>query len=369
MTYLSPSQRKRVPGPRKGGWFLRLFLWLTLFVLIGAGAAFFGKVQYEAEGPLAAEKTITVDRGMNARDVGERLEQQGIIRSADLFTLAAWITRDFRRIKAGEYLVPKGASMAAVMQIIVQGKEFTFRVTIPEGWTSQMAAERINANASLGGSPVDAPDEGTLLPDTYTFRRGFDRQALIDDMRAAQEKLIEVLWPARAADLPISTPQEAIILASIVEKETGVAAERPQVAAVFINRLRLGMRLQSDPTVIYGIAGGKGRLDRPISKADLRQETPYNTYRINGLPPGPIANPGRDSIAAVLNPAQTEDLFFVADGTGGHVFAKTLDDHNANVKEWRALQKRLAEEAQQAEPEEAAVKTNVPLPVPRPAMP
>lgn len=346
MSDFNRNDRIRVPGPRKGGGFVRFTLWFSLFLIVAAGAAFFGKVQYEAEGPLAAERTFVVDRGMSARDVGDRLEHEGIITSSHLFTIAAYVTRDFRRIKAGEYLAPKGASMAALMAIIVGGREFTFKLTIPEGWTSQMAVDRINEDATLGGSPVDVPEEGTLLPDTYTFRRGFDRQALIDDMRQAQEKLVAELWPARAADLPIKTPREAIILASIVEKETGVAAERPQVAAVFINRLRKGMRLQSDPTVIYGIAGGKGRLDRPISKADLKAETPYNTYRIKALPPGPIANPGRDSIASVLNPASTDDLYFVADGTGGHVFAATLDDHNANVKEWRALQKRLAEEAQ-----------------------
>jgi UPF0755 protein len=370
----------RVPEPRrKGGGFMRAVLWLCLLLLLAAGGAFFGKAQYEAEGPLDADQAFTIERGMNARAVAKELEGLGIIRSADIFTVAAYITRDFRRIKAGEYLAPAGASMATLMDIIVQGKEYTFRLTIPEGWTSQMAIERINAASALGGNPVEVPAEGTLLPDTYTFRRGFDRQELIDKMAKAQSDLIAELWPKRAADLPIQTPEEAIILASIVEKETSVPAERPQVAAVFINRLRLGMRLQSDPTVIYGIVGGKGKLDRPISKADLRQETPYNTYRIKALPPGPIANPGPDSIAAVLNPAVTEDLYFVADGSGGHAFSKTLDDHNANVKEWRELQKRLAEEneleaADEAvapitvpEPENEAAKPAIRLPVPRPA--
>jgi UPF0755 protein len=378
LTLFSAKDHMRVPEPRrKGGKFLRAVLWLSLLLLMAAGGAFYGKLQYEAEGPLAADQPFTVERGMNARAVAKKLEEQGIIRSADIFTVAAFVTRDFRRIKAGEYLAPQGASMAMLMDIIVEGKEYTFRLTIPEGWTSQMAVERINAHSSLGGSAVDVPSEGTLLPDTYTFRRGFDRQQLIDNMTKAQKDLIAELWPNRAPDLPIQTSEEAIILASIVEKETSVPAERPQVAAVFINRLRQGMRLQSDPTVIYGIVGGKGRLDRPISKADLREKTPYNTYRIKALPPSPIANPGRDSIAAVLNPAVTEDLYFVADGTGGHAFSKSLDDHNANVKEWRALQKRLAEEAQDnggegapAEAEEAdepVTKPVIPLPVPRPA--
>lgn len=370
----------RVPEPRrKRGRFLHGLLWLSLLLLLAGGAVFYGKQQYETQGPLTADQPFTVERGMNARAVAKRLEEQGIIRSADIFTVAAYVTRDFRRIKAGEYLAPAGASMAMLMDIIVQGKEYTFRLTIPEGWTSQMAVERINAATELGGSAVEVPAEGTLLPDTYTFRRGFDRQQLIGNMMQAQKDLIAELWPKRAADLPIQTPEEAIILASIVEKETSVPAERPQVAAVFINRLRLGMRLQSDPTVIYGIVGGKGKLDRPISKADLREETPYNTYRIKALPPGPIANPGRDSIAAVLNPAVTEDLYFVADGSGGHAFSKTLDDHNANVKEWRELQKRLAEEAEaDAAGEEVVIDTekeaeNTPatpvirLPVPRPA--
>lgn len=371
---IAPRPLRRVPGPRRTGRLLTVFISLLLFISLALGGiGLWGFGQFSATGPLSAEKPFTVERGMNALDVARRLEADGIIRDARIFTIAAWLTDDYRRIKAGEYMAPVGVSMAALMDIIVEGREYTYRITIPEGWTSQMAAERINADVNLSGPAVAVPPEGSLLPDTYSFRKGFGRQALVDEMMLAQAKLVETLWPQRASGLPLANPREAIILASIVEKETSVPAERTLVAGVFVNRLRKSMRLQSDPTVIYGIVGGKGKLDRPISKVDLREVSAYNTYRIPALPPGPIANPGRDSIAAVLNPAETDALYFVADGTGGHAFAATLDDHNANVKEWRALQKRLAEEAE-ADAQEAQNagqpqpdgEKRLPVPLPRP---
>ncbi len=369
MTDCDRRPLRRVPGPRRSGFMLlRLFV---LLILAAAAFAAYALNAYQSPGPLAAEKTFTVQRGMNVLEIGARLEAEGIITQRHIFALGAWTTGASRRIKAGEYLAPPGASMASLTGLMVAGKALSYKLTIPEGWTSQMAAERINADANLSGPPIEPPEEGSLLPDTYSFPKGYSRQELLQEMMLAQTKLIDSLWTKRVPDLPLATPREALILASIVEKETGVPKERALVAGVFINRLRQQMRLQSDPTVIYGIVGGVGRLDRPISKADLRAETPYNTYRIKALPPGPIANPGRDALAAVLNPAQTDALYFVADGTGGHVFAATLGDHNANVKEWRALQKRLTEESEDGD-EAAEAETAAPeqattvLPRPRP---
>jgi UPF0755 protein len=210
---------------------------------------------------------------------------------------------------------------------------------IPEGFTVQQALERVKNQAVLTGELTVMPPEGMIMPDTHVFQRGVSRDEFVATMQAAQKEVLEELWEQRAKDLPFDTKEEALTLASIVEKETARSDERPRVAAVFVNRLRQGMRLQSDPTIIYGIVGGKGRLDRPITKKDIAEKTPYNTYRINGLPPGPISNPGRAAIAAVLNPPDTKELYFVADGTGGHAFAETLDQHKTNVEAWRKIER------------------------------
>jgi UPF0755 protein len=230
------------------------------------------------------------------------------------------------------------------MGLIVSGKELVFKLSVPEGWTTAQVIARVAAHESLTGDITQTPPEGAILPDTYVFRRGMTRDALLLEMRAAQAKILDEMWAKRAPDLPFTTKEEALTLASIVEKETAIAAERPQVAAVFINRLRAGMRLQSDPTIIYGITKGKSKLERPILKSDIQERTPYNTYRIAGLPPTPIDNPGKESIAAVLNPIDSKALYFVADGSGGHVFAETLDEHRKNVRKWRVVEKSLAEE-------------------------
>jgi len=223
-------------------------------------------------------------------------------------------------------------------------------VSIPEGLTSYQAMQRIASNEILEGPmPETIPEEGSIMPDTYPFQRGTTRKELIEQMRRQQERFLAQIWEKRIDGLPINSPEEMVTLASIVEKETGKADERPRVASVFINRLNKGMRLQSDPTIIYGIFGGQGKpKDRPIYQSDIDQVTPYNTYQVDGLPPTPIANPGRAALEAVANPSRTEDLFFVADGTGGHVFARTYAEHNANVKRWRAIEKRLKEEAEKA---------------------
>ena len=222
--------------------------------------------------------------------------------------------------------------------MITAGHVITYKVSVPEGWTSQMVVDRLGEQKELDGTISVTPAEGSLLPDTYIFRRGLTRGKLLSDMQDAQTKLVDELWATKPADSILKSKEEMVTLASIVEKETGVAEERPKVASVMINRLKQHMKLQSDPTVIYGITLGKTKLDRPISKADLDADNAYNTYKIDALPPGPIANPGRAAMEAVLNPANTNDLFFVANGTGGHAFAATLDEHNANVKKWRSLE-------------------------------
>ena len=267
----------------------------------------------------------------------------------------------------------QGATMATVLNIVASGRVLTYKLTLPEGWTSTMALERVNSNEVLTGPPVTTAPEGALIADTQVFRRGMTRAKLVQDMQAAQAKLVDEIWAKRPADSILKTKEEMVALASIVEKETGKPDERPRVAAVFLNRLKQGMRLQSDPTIIYGIVGGAGKLERSLTRADIDTATPYNTYQINGLPPGPIAIPGRASMEAVIAPVQTAELFFVADGTGGHAFAVTLDEHNANVKKWResqqnGLQLPGVEQAPPADPAPVIEVQQTPLPdVPQPA--
>jgi UPF0755 protein len=280
------------------------------------------------------------------RDIAELLHEAGIIENDKLFVLGVLANRANGKLKAGEYVFAAEDSMRTVMNALVSGRSVQYTVTFPEGMTTQQIVDRIKDNQVLVGEVSHIPAEGSLLPDTYSFTRGMERQKIIDRMREAQEKLLADLWPQRSPDLPVDQPYEAIILASIVEKETGVSSERARVAGVFVNRLRRNMRLQSDPTIIYGIVGGAGSLGRPITRNDIDGVTPYNTYHIDGLPPTPIANPGRAAIEAVLHPADTNDVYFVADGTGGHVFAETLEEHNSNVAQWRAIEReRRAEEA------------------------
>lgn len=329
-----PSQAARHPAITIGS---GIFTFL-LFSLCGAVlAAWYGDRAYNGPGPLTAEKTVLIPRGAGVRDMAETLEREGVIANWLVFIVGQKLTDPQASMKAGEYLFKPGQSMASVVDAIASGKVVAHQVTIPEGLTSQQVVQRLMANDLLTGTP-SIPLEGTLLPETYRIHRGMTREEVIHQMQDAQQKLVKTLWEKRAPDLPLKSPQEMIILASIVEKETGEADERNKVAAVFINRLNKKMRLQSDPTIIYGIVGGKGTLGRSITRADISSPTAYNTYAVDGLPPGPIANPGRDALAAVANPAQTKDLFFVADGTGGHAFAETLNDHNKNVARWRALE-------------------------------
>lgn len=328
-----------------GSLFALLFLFGGLLAVLGSWVW----LTFTAPGPLKSKKIYEITKDLDRTQIAMALQDQGIISDARIFSAAAAVN-GFRggRLRAGEFEFASGATMEDVLGMITAGRFLTYKVTIPEGWTSQMVVARVTEQKELEGDIKTVPPEGAVLPDTYVFRRGLSRQKLIDDMQAAQTKLLDTLWQARPATTKLATPQDLVTMASIVEKETGLAEERPKVASVFLNRLDQKMRLQSDPTIIYGIVGGKGKLDRPLTKTDIETATPYNTYTISGLPPGPIANPGKAALEAVLNPADTKYLYFVADGSGGHAFASTLDEHNANVKKWRD---------QQATPDAAAPAT------------
>jgi UPF0755 protein len=346
-------ERKRRPALSRVVY--SLFGWGLLFTVGVAALLFWGWSIFTAAGPLTAEKTISFPDGASRTEIAALLQSEGVITDTRVMNGASLLfgLRGLS-LKPGEYSFQPGVSMATVLDKIAYGRTVTYKLTIPEGWTSQMALARINGNEVLTGDALPAAlvPEGALVADTMVFRRGMTRRKLVEDMMAAQAKLVDEIWSRRPSDSPLRSKEELVTLASIVEKETGISAERPRVAAVFLNRLKQGMRLQSDPTIVYGIVGGQGKLDRPISRADIDSKTAYNTYQIDGLPPGPIATPGRAALEAVIAPAPSDDLFFVADGSGGHAFAKTLEEHNANVAKWRDLQKSgnmLPEAAQGAD--------------------
>ena len=299
---------------------------------------------YQGAGPAAragGSTTVILKPGSGVSEIAAELAHDGVIRSSSLFIIAAKVGGAGKHMRAGEYDFPTHASMALIMQKIRRGDIVRHWITIPEGYTSEAAVDVLtNSDVLTGSAPV--PAEGAILPETYEVRRGDDRGAVLQRMMTARDDLLKTLWAQRQPGLPFQTPEQAMTLASIVEKETGLASERPRVAAVFVNRLEKGIRLQTDPTVIYGLTQGKP-LGRGLRESELQQPTPYNTYLINGLPPGPICNPGRASIAAVLDPPHTTELYFVASGTGGHVFASTLDEHNTNVAHYRQVERaRLA---------------------------
>lgn len=297
---------------------------------------------FYAPGPTArqGESTfVTLPSGAGVSAIAAQLKRAGVIRNTDMFKAAATLTGADRKLRAGEYEVPSRASLNQVIDLLVDGRVVRRFVTLPEGWSSAQAVDILNANELLTGEIEEVPEEGTLWPDTYEISRGETRASVIARMRRAAEENLAELWPTRGANSVVRTPEEALILASIVEKETGVAAERPRVAAVFTNRLRTGMRLESDPTIVYGVTRGRP-IGRGIRRSEIDAVTRWNTYQMDGLPETPIANPGREAIAAVLNPPQTNELFFVADGTGGHVFARTYEEHLQNVARWRAVERQ-----------------------------
>jgi len=336
--------------PRRSNAFLAMVNALLALIIIGllviGGLVVFGAQRFYADGPKSGQTAFMVERGASLASVAQKLEDDGLIADRWTFQLGAIAKRQQTAIRAGEFKIAAYSSMADILKEITQGRPISYSITIPEGYTSWQVVEKINAAPNLVGKIVDIPPEGSLLPDTYSFERGDKRQKILDQMSAAMQSQLAQIWAKRASDLPISTPKELVTLASIVEKETGVAAERPMVAGVFINRLNKGMRLQSDPTIIYGITQGKGPLSRGLRRSEIENKTPYNTYQIDGLPKGPIANPGVDALQAVANPAATKALYFVADGSGGHAFANSYAEHQRNVARWRQVEREQAKAAQ-----------------------
>lgn len=316
----------------------RLLLLGLLLAVIGFGAAFYA---WNGAGPVAKPVAIIVPEGGTLTTAARELEEAGAVSSSRRFLLLARLFGGNGIIRAGEYEVPKHASAAAVLDLLQSGKTLQRFVTVPEGTPSIIVHEKLVANPLLTGT-VSIPAEGSVLPDSYSFQRGESRAAVLRRMTAAMDKALTQLWPKRKPNAVVRTPAEAVTLAAIVEKETGVASERRMVAGVYSNRLRIGMPLQADPTVIYPVTRGKP-LGRRILRSELQADNGYNTYARAGLPAGPIANPGRASIEAVLDPAPTKALYFVAKGDGGHVFAETLAEHNANVAKWYALRRQRGE--------------------------
>ena len=360
-----PSLPDREPPEERSHPFLSFLDGLVslLFIMAGLAAAlyYFVRVQFDQPGPLVTSLVFAVPKGEGVSAMSERLQREGVIDDRPIFMTSILYFKYLRgkgNVKAGEYEFRKNATMREVLDTLVEGKSIEHKVTLAEGLTTQQMVEKIKANPDLHGDITQIPPEGSLLPDTYKFGRDDTRQEIIERMQAAQAKFLAKVWDQRDEGIVVQTPEEALILASIVEKETGRADERPRIASVFQNRLRKNIRLQSDPTIIYGIVGGKGVLDHPIQQDELDRDTQYNTYKINGLPPTPIACPGRAAIEAVLKPAKTKDLYFVADGKGGHVFAATLEEHNRNVAKWRQVEREIrAKEAQEAAAAVAAAGT------------
>lgn len=318
-----------------------LFYFVIFFIgvsLIG-GSVFTSYSQFVQEGPLPQRTEIVIPRG-NVKKIAQFLFDNGVIASPSIFVLGVRASGNAYKIKAGEYSIPPRASAKMVMDILVSGQTYIRRVVVPEGLTSAQVVDILNDSKGLVGIVSQIPRNGTLLPETYHYSYGDTKEGMLTRMQNAMTRVIEEEWPKRAADLPFKTKEQAIALASVVEKETAIDTERPLIAGVFVNRLNKGMKLQSDPTVIYAVTDGRLDLKRNLTFNDLKLEHPYNTYVVPGLPAGAIANPGRESIRAVLNPAQTDHLYFVADGRGGHVFAGTFKEHQKNASKWRSILKR-----------------------------
>jgi peptidoglycan lytic transglycosylase G len=316
-----------------------IFTLLILVALAGGVAFAVGKHRFEAPGPLEQDKMVNIPAKLGILDIADLLRKEGVMDEHSAVFLGGVIALKARsELRSGEYLFQKHASVRDVIETMVEGKVVQHGVTIPEGLTSEQIVRRLLETDSLTGNIKEVPHEGTLLPESYRFSRGTPREQVIQRMQRDQRRVVQESWERRVPDLPVRTPEQLIILASIIEKETSRPEERSRVAAVFVNRLKQRKRLESDPTIIYGLVGGKGALGHPITKSEKETPTPYNTYMIDGLPPGPIANPGRASIEAAANPARTKEMFFVADGTGGHVFAETYEQHLRNVARLRGIE-------------------------------
>ena len=327
--------------------YLRSFLGLLSFAFLGlallAAMATYGSYVYLAQGPLTENKIVIVEKGWGLNRIAYALEKEGVISDSLMFRISAHILGRHDSLKAGEYEFEAGDSIATIQEKIHEGIIFGRKFTVPEGLTSYQIVKLLNNNETLKGEIGEIPEEGTLLPETYHYQSSDTKNLKIQQMQKAMREAVAELWPHRSDNLPFSTQEEAVILASIVEKETGVSSERKKVAGVFVNRLRRGIPLQTDPTVIYALTmgkvqdSGKGPLGRRLLRKDLSVDSPYNTYKYKGLPPGPIANPGKAALEAVLHPESHDYIYFVADGTGGHSFAKTLKEHNQNVAKWRKI--------------------------------
>ena len=335
-------------------YFRWVLFFIALFATVMGGSIYVGHVILTAQGPLEKTKNVVIPRGAGPTTMAKLLEEEGVIAHPRLFRVALMIDPSPKPIKAGEYEVPAHTSMQALVELLQSGKVVQRRLTIPEGMTTPEVLELVRKTEALTGDITLDVKEGDLLPETYFYSRDDTRDGLLLRMKEAMEKALDEAWRKRAAGLPLANKREALILASMIEKETAVPAERTRVAAVFINRLRRRMKLESDPTTIYGLTEGKVPLGRDLTRADLQSNTPFNTYVIAALPRGPICNPGRASIVAATNPARDRSLYFVADGQGGHAFATTLLEHNRNVERWRQIQREKAESQSQTQPQAPA---------------
>ena len=333
-----PSRRARHPLVIAGN---AIFTIILVIAIAGGLAYSFGKHRFEAAGPLDREKVVNIPRGLGLREIADLLARENVIDQPWVFIGGVLVLKAREDLKYGEYKFAKQTTLRETIETIVEGKVVQHAFTIPEGLTSEQIVARLAEVDFLAGNIREVPKEGTLLPETYNFPRGTTREQAIQRMQQMHTRVLKEIWDRRSADTPVRTPEALVTLASIVEKETGRADERSRVAAVFANRLRQRIKMQSDPTIIYGLVGGKGTLGRPIMRSEIEQPTPYNTYVIEGLPPGPIANPGRASLEATASPSRTKELFFVADGSGGHAFAENLQQHQQNVAKLRQFEQQL----------------------------
>jgi UPF0755 protein len=361
------DRKARRQRRRSGNAFIDIlngFLTLLVLGLVVVGGGFlYVASQYYGAGPASDTKTFRVESGNSLSTTANRLEEQGLISNALIFSQFGGRVERNVVIKAGDFNIPAGASMADILKELTEGDPIRYAVTIPEGWTAWEVIQRLNATTDLTGEVSSLPAEGSILPGSYDYVPGDSRQSVLDDMQNAMTAALAEVWAARDTTIPLETPEQLLVLASIVEKETGVASERPQVAAVFVNRLREGMRLQSDPTIIYGITKGQSTLGRGLRRSEIEAQTPYNTYQIDGLPPTPIANPGIEALKAVANPDAHEYLYFVAKGalpSEGHVFAETYAEHQDNVARYREIQDEAEAARKALEDAEAAEAGDAP---------